>query len=103
MTIRHTSRLARLRFLGERWRWAVRGGSWPKPGDPNPRKRARKNPAPYTGRSRYGARGEGLLVGHGDLEPVLGLDEMVVAVAADIDLHPVDLAGEFVAGGPVVG
>src|SRR6476659_5845774 len=79
------------------------GGFWPKPGDPNPRKQARKNPAPYTGRSCYGARGLGLLVGHGDLEPVLCLDEMVVAVAADIDLYPVDLAGEFVADGPVVG
>ena len=44
-----------------------------------------------------------LLVGHGDLDPVLCLDEMVLAVAADVDLHPVDLAGEFVAGGSVVG
>jgi hypothetical protein len=43
------------------------------------------------------------LAGHGDVEPVLGADEVVVVVVADVDLHPLDLAGELVADGPVVG
>jgi hypothetical protein len=40
---------------------------------------------------------------HRDREPVLGFDEVVLAVVADVDLYPVDLAVEFVVGGAVVG
>jgi hypothetical protein len=34
------------------------------------------------------------LPGHGDAESFLGVDEVVVIVGAEIDLYPVDLAGE---------
>jgi hypothetical protein len=44
-----------------------------------------------------------LLPCHRDREPVLGVDEVVVGVIADVDLHPVDLTVELVAGGAVVG
>jgi hypothetical protein len=39
-----------------------------------------------------------LLPGHGQLELVLGGDQVVVVVVADVDLHPVDRTGESVAG-----
>jgi hypothetical protein len=43
-----------------------------------------------------------LLARHGDVEPVLGGDQVVVAVVADVDLHPFDPTGETVAGRAVV-
>jgi len=43
-----------------------------------------------------------LLSRHRDREPVLGFDEVILAVVADVDLHPVDLTGKLVAGGAVV-
>ena len=39
----------------------------------------------------------GLLPGHGDAQPLVGVDEVVVVVVAEVDLHPVDLAGEAAA------
>src|SRR6478609_3586975 len=53
---------------------------------------------------RDGPRSRGcltLLACHRQVESFLGGDEVVVVVVADIDLHPVDFAGEPVAGGPV--
>ena len=44
-----------------------------------------------------------LLPGHGDAEAFLGLDEVVVIVGADVELHPVDLPGEPTVSGRVVG
>ena len=38
--------------------------------------------------------GPRLLPGHGDAEPLLGVNEMVVVVDAKVDLDPMDLAGE---------
>ena len=43
-----------------------------------------------------------LLLGHCDVQPLFRRDEVVVAVLADIDLDPVDLAGELVPGRPVI-
>ena len=43
-----------------------------------------------------------LLPRHRQVEPFLGRDEVVVAVLADVELNPLDLAGEAVAGRPVV-
>ena len=40
---------------------------------------------------------------HGDPEPFLGVDEVVVVVDADVELHPVDLACESAGVGGVVG
>src|SRR4051812_2249369 len=45
----------------------------------------------------------GLLPGHGDAETFFGVDEVVVVVGAEIDLDPVDLAGEPAAVSGVVG
>jgi hypothetical protein len=39
---------------------------------------------------------------HRDREPVLGLDEVIVTVVADVDLHPIDLTGELISGGAVI-
>jgi hypothetical protein len=36
----------------------------------------------------------GLLPGHGYAEAFVGVDEVVVVVVANVDLYPVDLAGE---------
>ena len=44
-----------------------------------------------------------LLPSHGDAQAFLGVDEVVVVILAEIDLHPVDLAGEPAAVGGVVG
>ena len=44
-----------------------------------------------------------LLPGHGDAEAFVGVDEVVVVVVAEVDLDPVDLAGEPAGGGGVVG
>ena len=49
-----------------------------------------------------GPRLNRLLTGHRQVEPLLGRDQVVVAVLADIELHPLDLTGEAVAGRPVV-
>ena len=39
------------------------------------------------------------MTSHGDAEPLFGVDEVVVVVTAEIDLHPVDLAaGTFLIG-----
>jgi hypothetical protein len=54
------------------------------------------DPITTTGRGR-------LLPGDGDAKAFLGVDQVVVVVLAEIDLHPVDLAGEPAAGGGVVG
>src|ERR1700761_5103138 len=43
-----------------------------------------------------------LLLCHRDVEPLLRSDQMVVAVVPDVDLYPLDHAGESVVGGPVV-
>ncbi len=43
---------------------------------------------------RTGGGAGALLLAHGDLEPLLGGDEMVVVVGSDVELHPVDLPGE---------
>jgi hypothetical protein len=45
----------------------------------------------------------GLLPDHGDAEAFLGVDEVVVVVTAEVELDPVDLAGEPAAAGAVVG
>ena len=44
-----------------------------------------------------------LLPRHGDLEPLLGRDQVIVVVIAEVDLHPFDSAGERVSARPVVG
>ena len=44
-----------------------------------------------------------LLPRHRQFETLLGRDEMVVVVAADIDLHPVNLAGERITRRTIVG
>ena len=38
-----------------------------------------------------------LLPGHGDAEPLIRVNEVVVVVDAQVDLNPVDLAGETAA------
>jgi hypothetical protein len=43
-----------------------------------------------------------LLAVHGELQQVLGIDEVVVAVLAGVDADPVDRAGEGVVTGRVV-
>ncbi len=43
-----------------------------------------------------------LLPRHREVEPLLGRDQVVVAVLADVELHPLDLTGEPVAGRAVV-
>jgi hypothetical protein len=48
------------------------------------------------------SRTAGLLAGHGDLEVVLGWDEVAVVVVAEVELDPLDGAGERVAAGWVV-
>ena len=54
--------------------------------------------------ARHCARGRGAsLPGHCDAHAFLGVDEVVVIVAAEVDLHPVDLSGEPAALGGVVG
>jgi len=42
------------------------------------------------------------LPGHGDAEPLVRVDEVVVVVVAEVDLHPSDLAGEPAGAGGVV-
>ena len=37
-----------------------------------------------------------LLLGHRDVDPILGSDQVVVSVVADVELYPLDLAGELV-------
>src|SRR6476469_665684 len=44
-----------------------------------------------------------LLAGHGDAEAFVGVDVVVVVVGAEVDLDPVDLAGESAGFGGVVG
>src|SRR4029453_7726262 len=44
-----------------------------------------------------------LFPGHSDAEAFVGVDEVVVIIFAEIDLHPVDLAGEPAAVHGVVG
>ena len=44
-----------------------------------------------------------LLAGHGDAKPFLGVDEVVVVVVAEVDLYPVDPAGEPAGRWGVVG
>jgi hypothetical protein len=66
---------------------------------PSPRRLGIIRVCPVTSES---PRAAPLLPCHRDGEPVLGFDEVILAVVADIDLHPVDLAGELVAGGAVV-
>ncbi len=44
-----------------------------------------------------------LLPRHGDPEPFLGVDEVVMIIFAEIELHPVDLAGEPAVACGVVG
>ncbi len=43
-----------------------------------------------------------LLPRHRDVEFVLGRDQVIVVIFTDVDLHPVDRAGELVAVGAVV-
>ncbi len=43
-----------------------------------------------------------LLPGHGDAEPFLGGDEVVLVVVADVELDPPDAAGEHPVRGVVV-
>jgi hypothetical protein len=43
-----------------------------------------------------------LLPRHRKVEPLLWCDEVIVAVLADIQLHPLDLTGEAVAGRAVI-
>jgi hypothetical protein len=43
-----------------------------------------------------------LLPRHRKVEPFLGCDEVIVAVLADIQLHPLDLTGEAVARRAVI-
>ena len=49
------------------------------------------------------ATGVWLLPGHGDAEAFVGVDEVVVVVGAEVELDPVDLAGEPAVLGGVVG
>src|SRR4051794_40986487 len=44
-----------------------------------------------------------LLLGHGDAQSLVGVDEVVVVVVAEVELHPVDLAGEPAGPRGVVG
>src|SRR5271170_1353026 len=44
-----------------------------------------------------------LLLRHRDLEPLLGRDQVIVVVIAEVDLHPLYSAGEGVPAWPVVG
>ena len=39
---------------------------------------------------------------HRDREPILGFDQVILAVVTDVDLHPDDLTGKLVAGRAVV-
>jgi hypothetical protein len=41
-----------------------------------------------------------LLPRHGDLEPLLGRDQVIVVVISEVDLHPFDSAGEGVSARP---
>src|SRR3954468_14250962 len=43
-----------------------------------------------------------LLKGRGDPDPFVGVDVVVVVVAADVELHPVNLAGEAARPGRVL-
>src|SRR5215207_10514489 len=46
---------------------------------------------------------DSLLPGHGDPEPFLGINEVVMIILAKIELHPVDLAREPAVARSVVG
>ena len=42
------------------------------------------------------------MAGHGEVEQLLGVDQVVVAVGAEVDADPVDRAGEGVVASRVV-
>src|SRR4026209_1572662 len=50
-----------------------------------------------------GPRPRRLLPSHGDAQALLGVDEVVVVVVTELDLHPVDRSGEAAGLGRVVG